>query len=114
MVTDLLKNDVLGVQTGCSAIACAKEGENLTMYIGGVEKGVVAVPAVHDAVEGSIFYIGLTGYRAATFIIDDLGIYNRALTEKEVNEDMEKGVLPQAVRIEDKLTTTWASIKNSL
>lgn len=90
-------------------IACAKEGENLTMYIDGVEKGVVAVPAEHDPVDGSTFYIGLTGYRAATFIIDDLVIYNRALTEAESGEIM-NGV-GTAVSPKGKLAATWASIK---
>ncbi len=94
-------------------LAGVKKGANLKMYIDGEEKGSVGVPAKHDQGKEKL-YIGLTGYRSATFIIDDLGVYNRALTEKEVNEDMEKGVLPQAVRIEGKLTTTWASIKNSL
>ena len=90
-------------------IACAKEGENLTMYINGLEKGVVAVPAAHDDVTDSIFYIGLTGYRAATFIIDDLVVYNRALTEAESVEIM-KG-LGTAVSPKGKLAATWASIK---
>ncbi len=90
-------------------IACAKEGENLTMYIGGVEEGTVAVPAAHDAVEGSIFYIGLTGYRAATFIIDDLAVYDSALTEAEIVKIM-SGV-GTAVSPKGKLAATWASIK---
>ena len=79
-------------------LAGVKKGANLKMYIDGEEKGSVGVPAKHAQGKEKL-YIGLTGYRAATFIIDDLGVYNRALTEKEVNEDMEKGVLPQAVHM---------------
>jgi len=91
-------------------IAGVKKGSNLKFYVNGVEKGSVGVPAKH--VQGAEkLYIGLTGYRAATFIIDDLGIYNRALTEKEIEQDMENGVLGFAVSTEGKLTTTWASIK---
>jgi len=93
-------------------IAGVKKGSNLKMYINGEEEGSVGVPAKHS--QGSEkLYIGQTGYRAATFIIDDLGIYNRALTEKEVKADMEKGVLPEAVDAEGKLATTWSSIKKS-
>ena len=95
-------------------IAGVKKGSNLKMYINGEEEGSAGVPAKHSQ-GASALHVGKSPtYRAATFIIDDLAIYNRALTEKEVNEDMEKGVLPQAVRMEGKLTTTWASIKNSL
>ena len=89
-------------------IACAKEGENLTMYIAGVQVGdPVAVPAAHDAVDDDTFYIGLTGYRAATFIIDDLRVYNHALTVDEVPTIMD----PTPVSPKGKLATTWASVK---
>jgi len=91
-------------------LAGVKEGADLRMYINGEEVGKVGVPAKHT--QGPEFlYIGQTGYRAATFIIDDLGVYNRALTEKEVKQDMEKGVLPEAVDSEGKIATTWSSIK---
>jgi len=44
-------------------------------------------------------------------IIDDVAIYNRALTEKEIRTDMGGGVLPLAVQSTEKLATTWGSIK---
>ena len=44
-------------------------------------------------------------------IIDDVAIYNRALTEKEIRTDMEEGVLPLAVHPTEKLATTWGRIK---
>ena len=44
-------------------------------------------------------------------IIDDVAIYNRALTEKEIRTDMEEGVLPLAVQSTEKLSTTWGRIK---
>jgi hypothetical protein len=90
-------------------IAFAKEAANLTMYVDGVQTGdPVPVPAAHDAVDGSTLYIGKTGYRAATFIIDDLGIYDHALTQSEV-EDIITGIV--AVSPKGKLATTWASVK---
>ena len=44
-------------------------------------------------------------------IIDEVACYNRALTEKEIKQDMERGILPTAVSPLDKLTTTWSRIK---
>ena len=44
-------------------------------------------------------------------IIDDIAIYNRALTEKEIRTDMGGGVLPLAVQSTEKLASTWGSIK---
>ena len=44
-------------------------------------------------------------------IIDEVACYNRALTEKEIKQDMERGVLPTAVSPLDKLATTWSRIK---
>ena len=54
-------------------------------------------------------YIGRTGYRSATFIMDDLYVYNRALEEKEINEVKEGKLLP--VEPQDKLAALWAHIK---
>ncbi len=42
--------------------------------------------------------------------IDEFAFYTRALTEAEINADMNKGVL-FAVEPTDKLSTTWAGIK---
>ncbi len=44
--------------------------------------------------------------------IDDVAIFNRALTEDEIKRLMEEGVKAfAAVAFSGKLTTTWASIK---
>jgi hypothetical protein len=43
-------------------------------------------------------------------IIDEAALYNRALTEEEINQDMNKGVI-FAVFSAGKLTTTWAQIR---
>jgi len=94
-------------------IACVKKSASQDMYINGEKKGTTAVPANHSQGPEKLYVGKSPTYRAATFIIDDLAIYNRALTDKEVKADMEKGVLPQAVDAEGKLTTTWSSIKAS-
>ena len=39
-------------------------------------------------------------------------LYNRALTEEEINQDMENGVF-FAVTPKDKLATTWGKLKMS-
>ena len=46
-------------------------------------------------------------------IIDEAAIYNRALTEEEINQDMNNGVI-FAVSPAGKLTTMWGSLKNDL
>ncbi len=89
-------------------IAGTKKDGTLTFYVDGKKIQTNGVPANHDKGVG-ILHIGKTGYRAATFYIDDLYIYNRALTENEVN-DVKDGVL-LSVEAQDKLTTTWGILK---
>ena len=55
--------------------------------------------------EGSRFFLGL---------IDEVAIYNRVLKEREIKQDMEKGILSAAVGPSGKLTTTWGEIKCAL
>ncbi len=65
----------------------------------------------------SVVFIGTTGEGAGRrFIglIDEVRVWNRALTEDEVNEQMEKGhfeLFPVDPR--QKVTTTWGSIKTN-
>ena len=42
--------------------------------------------------------------------IDELAVYDRALTLKEIKSDMEEGVF-FAVDPKEKLATTWANLK---
>jgi hypothetical protein len=47
-------------------------------------------------------------------IIDEAAIYNRALSEKEINQVMlSKGLAGNAVDSKDKLTTRWAELKRT-
>ncbi|MDE0326841.1 MAG: hypothetical protein OXN27_23180 [Candidatus Poribacteria bacterium] len=43
-------------------------------------------------------------------IVDEVAIYDRALTVEEINQDMENGVY-FAVSPKDKLATTWGKLK---
>ena len=54
-------------------------------------------------------YIGKTGYASALFYIDELFVYDRALSGGEVNDVMEGLLTP--VEPKDKLTTTWGHLK---
>ena len=43
-------------------------------------------------------------------LVDEVAIYNRALSVDEINQDMENGVF-FAVSPNDKLATTWGKLK---
>lgn len=91
-------------------LAGVKEGAKLRFYIDGEEIEEQAVPKDHIQGEEKL-YVGKTGYASALFYIDDLYVYDRALSEKEVVEVMEGSLLP--VEPEDKLSTTWGQLKKN-
>ena len=89
-------------------IAGVKQGANLTIYIDG--KAETRLKVKRDFVQGKgHLRIGGTRQRAASFAMDEFGLYNRALTEQEVALDA-KGVF-LSVEPETKLTTTWGHLK---
>ena len=91
-------------------IAGVKQGSSLTIYIDGKEEARLKVQ--RDFVQGKgHLRIGGTRQRAASFAMDEFGLYNRALTEKEVALDA-KGVF-LSVEPERKLTTTWGHLKTA-
>jgi len=92
------------------------DGKATRVYVNGVEKSTAAHSGAFGVNDAPV----LVGYRLRNMqtpdmffegIIDDVAIYNRALTEKEIKADMEQGVLPAAVQLAGKLTTTWSYIK---
>ena len=92
-------------------IAGVKKGAELKVYVDGEERGKYGVPKDHSQGAGELNIGNSAAYRAATFIMDDFAIYNRALTDKEIKADMDNGVLPQAVEAQGKLATLWSRIK---
>ena len=89
-------------------IAGVKRASDLIIYINGKEEGRYAVK--RDFVQGKgHLRIGGSRIRAASFAMDELGLYNRALTEKEVEADSKGQFL--SVEPETKLTTTWGHLK---
>ena len=90
-------------------IAGIKEDAKLKFYVDGKEVVEQTVPKDHVQGEEKL-YIGKTGYAAAKFYIDDLYVYDRALSAKEVVNVMDGGLLP--VEPADKLSTTWGQLKS--
>lgn len=90
-------------------VAGVKEGGTLTFYTGGVSRGTYGVPATH-AQGADKMYIGKSPrYRAATFYLDELYVFDRALSQQDVVDVMEGTLLP--VEPKDKLATTWGKLK---
>jgi hypothetical protein len=84
----------------------------VTAYVNGVEVHSEATPAaIAQGVGG--FYIGNSpayGGPAASFIVDDVVVYDRGLEEAEVVAIMDGDLL--AVEATDKLASTWGDIKS--
>ncbi|MCG9128979.1 LamG domain-containing protein [Candidatus Poribacteria bacterium] len=91
-------------------VAGIKKDGSLHFYIDGEEQIKIGVPANH-AQGSEKLYIGKTTYRAATFYIDDLYVYDRALDADEVKSVMNGDLLP--VEPTDKLATSWGQIKSN-
>ena len=89
-------------------IAGIKEDTELKFYIDGEVVDEQNVPKDHAQGKEKL-YVGQTGYASALFYIDDLYVYDRALSEKEVINVMEGGLLP--VEPQNKLATTWGQLK---
>ena len=99
-------------------LAVTFDGKNQRGYVNGVKAeqgGNVDMPW-----EGPIghmdvpLYIGAYGSDTFTGMIDDVAIYNRALSEEEILGIMEEGHAKVAVRPLGKLAARWAYIKIGL
>ena len=45
-------------------------------------------------------------------VIDEVGVFNAALSKNDIQGIMKDGLSPTAVSQSSKLTTTWSAIKN--
>ena len=89
-------------------IAGVKKGADLIIYIDGKQEGRYAVK--RDFVQGKgHLRIGGSRIRAASFAMDEFGLYTRALSEQEVKLDAKGQFL--SVEPETKLTTIWGHLK---
>lgn len=90
-------------------IAGVKEGGTLTFYTDGESRATFNVAQPH-AQGADKLYIGKSPrYRAATFHLDELYVFDRALGVDEISEVMDGLLLP--VEPKDKLATTWGQLK---
>jgi hypothetical protein len=91
--------------------------KNITIYVDGEEKRTTKL-ASSITYNQSVLRISNTIYSggAVNGLLDEVAIFNRALTADEVTTLMEKGlkkaVLGESVNPSGKLSTTWARIKN--
>ena len=89
-------------------VAGIKEGNQFKFYMNGEVVDEQTVPEAH-AQGAEKLYIGKTGYASALFYLDELFVYDRALSAAEVVNVMEGNLTP--VEPKDKLTTTWGQLK---
>ena len=89
-------------------VAGIKEGNQFRFYMDGEVVDEQTVPEAH-AQGLEKLYIGQTGYASALFYLDELFVYDRALSADEVVNVMEGNLTP--VEPKDKLTTTWGQLK---
>jgi len=90
-----------------------KSKEYMKLYFDGVEKRSLNITADAISTDANVT-IGRQSDSKFYFdgIIDDVGIFNVALTVNEINDIMSKGLAGiAAVSPSGKLTTTWAALK---
>lgn len=93
-------------------VASTYDGDMIRQYIDGKQDVEFKPPAGKINSIEEVFRIGKaqTGLPGMIGLVDEVAIYNRALSVDEINQDMEKGVF-FAVSPGDKLATTWGKLK---
>jgi len=88
-------------------IVTTYDGETMLIYVNGKKEGEMALPG-KIPVNPNPLWIAHSGWgEFFEGIFDEIRIYNRTLSEAEVNRNMDA----TAVEPTGKLTTTWARIK---
>jgi hypothetical protein len=91
-------------------VAGVKEGNQFKFYMDGEVVDEQTVPEAH-AQGSEKLYIGKTGYNSALFYIDELFVYDRAISAAEVTNIMEGNLTP--VEPKNKLATMWGQLKTN-
>lgn len=93
-------------------VSSTYDGDMIRQYINGELDVAFAPPNGEINSIEEVFRIGhaQTGLEGMVGRVDEVAIYNRALTADEINQDMENGVF-FAVSPADKLATTWSQLK---
>ena len=92
------------------------DGAQATIYVNGKAETPIAGGGVINVKDTSQFPSLDIGWRrssASSFFIgyvDDLFVYNRLLTQKEIS-DLMAGMSALAVKSNDKASTTWGNLK---
>lgn len=96
-------------------VATTYDNEFVRFYIDGISVLEMAFSGAPDASVAPLTIGGGPGTSPAKGIIDEVGLFNEALTEDEINNIMtnglEKALNMTAVSGSGKLTTTWARTK---
>jgi hypothetical protein len=93
-------------------VASTYDGDMIRQYIDGKLDVAYKPPAGKINSVDVVFRIGKsqTGLSGTVCFVDEVAIYSRALSEDEINQDMNNGVF-FAVDPGGKLATTWANLK---
>ena len=94
-------------------VAGTYDGSDFKLYLNGAVDGETAPGTKPDNHDNFLFIGGCDiGNYWMTGTIDEVVIYNRALSEQEINELMEDGAtVVLDVQLGGKLATTWSQIK---
>jgi len=112
----VMGGDVVVADSEWHHVAGVCNNATAQMYVDGILTGEAAIPAPPDTNDNPLTIGGsvINSYRG---LIDDVGLFNAALTEDEIKSIMTKGLSEvlslYAVFPAGKLTTTtWSAIKN--
>lgn len=95
-------------------VAGVYNGSSIKQYVNGDLDIEVPLKGDINSV-AEVFRIGQAQTSLAPMpgIIDEVAVYNRALSEKEIKQDIKDGVLPLSVDGIGKLAVTWGSLKRA-
>ena len=96
-------------------VAGSYDGNGLKVYVDGVEEAENNVGKVTGGSTPEHVAIGSDGFGREFWkgIIDEVALFNSALTEDDIGEIMNKGLSPLlAVSATGKLATTWGKLKS--
>lgn len=93
-------------------VAGVFNGASVRQYVNGKLDIEFAQKGKMDSVP-QVFRVGQaqTSLTPMEGLMDEIAVYNRALTAEEIKSDMEQGVI-FAVSPKDRLTTTWGALKS--
>jgi len=97
-------------------IATTLEGTSLKVYVNGEEDGSGTSAGYAGGLSKTFAIAKASWYDGSFFsgIIDEVGLFNKALTKDEIKSIMIAGILGKAAIFStDKLTTTWAMVKTN-